>query len=238
VSTTTSGADVFVFHRQLGGQVLPVKILRSIGDNGKLHFSVSMRQAPPNSHDYHPDPVSLAQSIGVEVSEIGFRSEEGKRVNKPQVLSTSTTHHLFVPLSSVAALNRVTVQRDKLLEQLALVNKTAYGIYLFTPVPSSGVATYQARFFSPGMSGEDPATGIAAGPLSAYLFLHGQLKLVDDVGRVVVQQGLKVGRECVINVTLSRSGDTGHEILEVDFEGSGVVVATGELAVPGADIAF
>lgn len=155
-------------------------------------------------------------------------------------MSTSTTHHLLVPVSSVEALNKVEVQRDRLLQQIKLADAKAYGLYLFTPVVSdnNGTLTFQARFFSPGMSGEDPATGSAAGPLSAYLYKHGVLKLEDGVGRIVVQQGLRVGRECVIRVELSATRDGSEDVVEVDVIGGGVNVAEGRISIPDASTVF
>lgn len=228
---TTAGdgaAEEFVFKQELGGSVTPVTVLRRRGRGGgdDDEFSVSVRQAPPRSHAEHPDPASLARSVGLSPEDIGIPSSTGGSPLQPQVMSTSTTRHLMVPVSSADALNRASVDRGKLLAQLHLVDEQAYGIYLFTPAPGQG--KYQARFFSPGMSGEDPATGSAAGPLSGYLYRHGEVEIVDGVGRVRVVQGLRTGRECVIEVVLSVTG-AGEE---VDVVGSGVKVMAGEVRVP------
>lgn len=208
---------------------------KSFAQNNEIR--VSIRQCPPKYHDFQPDPAALADSIGISAQDIGFPDKE----LRPQVLSTSTTHHLFVPICSVEVLSRVSVDRANLLAHLKLVNEKAYGLFLFSPHPGSqtGVKTYQARFFSPGMSGEDPATGSAAGPLSAYLLRHGELELVEEVGRIRVIQGLRVGRECVIDVKIGRSGNgEGEGELQVDFEGGGVEVARGEIVIPRADVEF
>jgi len=225
--------EEFVFKQELGGNVTPVTILRWRGrDGGDDEFSVSLRQAPPRSHAEHPGPASLARSIGLSPEDIGIPSTTGKTPLQPQVMSTSTTRHLIVPVSSVDALNRASVDREKLLTQLHLVDDQAYGIYLFTPTEGQG--KYQARFFSPGMSGEDPATGSAAGPLSGYLYRHGEMEVVDGVGRMTVVQGLMTGRKCIIEVVLSVTG-AGEE---VDVVGSGVKVMAGEVRVPDGSTEF
>ncbi|KAK0117360.1 hypothetical protein ONS96_013191 [Cadophora gregata f. sp. sojae] len=233
---TETGDEEFELWQELGGEVLPVKIVRNVGSaREKDGFSVSIRQAPPKAGNVHPDPAALAKSIGLELSNIGIpRSAENGR---PQVFSTSTTRHLQVPISSISALNRAVVTRDKLLQQLALVDEKAYGLYLFSPEPGMN-NSYQARFFSPGMAGEDPATGSAAGPLSAYLHTKGQLELVDDIGNITVRQGVRVGRECLIKVTLTKNEQSGDNDLNVDFSGSGVEVASGEIQVPAVTLAF
>jgi PhzF family phenazine biosynthesis protein len=210
-----------------------------------------MTQVQPGFGRVHPDPASLAASIGFALPDIGFQVDglrnQPTEPLQPQVMSTFTTRHLLVPLSSIEALNRVSVQRDRLLEQLAAVDEMAYGLYLFTPVPASRedkptneapVPMYQARFFSPGMSTEDPATGSAAGPLSAYLWRRGLVRLVGGKGRIRVQQGLRLGRECVIEVELSVSGSPGCELLDVDLIGTGVQIATGQISVPDSSTVF
>ncbi|PVH69277.1 phenazine biosynthesis protein [Cadophora sp. DSE1049] len=228
--------EEFEVWQELGREVLPVKISRRVGSKGeKDEFSISIRQAPPKAGNVHPDPTALAKSIGLDASDIGFPGCPGK--GQPQVFSTSTTRHLQVPISSISALNRAVVARDKLLQQLASVDEHAYGLYLFSPEP--GVTnSYQARFFSPGMAGEDPATGSAAGPLSAYLHGQGQLELVNGEGSITVRQGFKVGRECLINVTLTQNEQGGDNAFDVDFSGSGVKVASGEILIPEEGLVF
>ena len=134
------------------------------------------------------------------------------------------------------ALNHAVVSRDKLVEQLDLLDSRAHGIFWFTPVAGSdGVATFHARFFSRGMTAEDPATGSAAGPLLAYLYRNGVVKLNEEGKvRILVYQGLKLGRECVIEVSLAVRG----EELDVDIVGGGAEVAKGEIELPALSTAF
>lgn len=228
-------AEEFELWQELGGEILPVRISRKVNSKGsKDEFSISIRQAPPKAGRIHPDHAALAESIGLDVSDIGFPGSEQE--GQPQVFSTSTTRHLQVPISSISALNRVVVTRDKLLQQLALADEYAYGLYLFSS-KTSQTDSYQARFFSPGMAGEDPATGSAAGPLSAYLHTHGHLDLLEDSGNITVRQGLIAGRECIISVKLTKS-EGNDNTLNVDISGSGVKVATGEIQIPDKGIMF
>lgn len=220
-----SGIEEFTFQQELGGQLLPVAITRQ-----KSGFKVSIRRSPPKYHGFHPDIAALASSIGLQASDIG----DGKL--EPQVLSTSTTHHLFVPITSVDALNRTSFDRSEILAQIQQVHKDAFGLYLFTPIGNEeGAKSYQARFFSPGMSGEDPATGSAAGPLSAYLLEHREIELKSGKAMIKVLQGLRVGRKCVIDVEIQK-GEDGQ--LQVNFEGTGVVVSKGDILRPSLDLEF
>jgi PhzF family phenazine biosynthesis protein len=226
--------DTYRFYQELGTAVSPVNIVKSVDAEGRDSFSVTVRQDPPGFHNYHPDVAGLATSVGLEAKDLELPALHG-RINpleksstlKPRVLSISTTHHLLVPVASVEALNRVSVERDSLAHQLSLVDKEARGIYFFTPTPYDSTTSWQARFFSTGMSAEDPATGSAAGPLSAYL----SEELKPENGKPVkiqVRQGLKTGRDCLIEVTLTKDGDA----LTMDITGSGAEVMEGSLTAP------
>ncbi|KAJ3463776.1 hypothetical protein MRS44_008562 [Fusarium solani] len=234
------GVEEFTFYQELGGSVTPVKILKSrVSSAEPTEFSVSITQATPKAHGRHPNVPELAATIGLGPEDIGLAS--GTSVSRkqdviPRVMSTSTTHHLLVPVASIAALERASVQREKLLEQLQLADERAYGLYLFAKDDREGasVNTYQARFFSPGMSTEDPATGSAAGPLSEFLRDEGLLELVDNKASIEVWQGLQVGRECLIKVNLAVDGNTPV----VDVSGSGVLFSEGRLASQGSQVGF
>ncbi|KAM0425317.1 hypothetical protein ACHAPT_009373 [Fusarium lateritium] len=235
------GVEEFTFYQELGGSVTPVKILKSqLSPDEPVEFAISITQATPKAHGRHPSPSRLAEVVSLRAQDIGLTSgtgADGKQDVIPRVVSTAATHHLLVPVASTTALERVSVQRDKLLEQLQLADERAYGIYLFAKDDREGTSgnTYQARFFSPGMSTEDPATGSAAGPLSEFLREEGHLELVDKKASIEVWQGLQVGRECVIKVNLAVD-DLGTPV--VDVIGSGVLVSEGRLIAPGSQVIF
>ncbi|KAK5989449.1 hypothetical protein PT974_10968 [Cladobotryum mycophilum] len=88
------------------------------------------------------------------------------------------------------------------------------------------------------MSTEDPATGSAAGPLSAYLYQHEHLVLVDGSARIEVHQGHVVGRECVIHVVLTKDASQGLEVLNVNLISGGCLVSSGRLVAPDASTEF
>ncbi|KAJ3481471.1 hypothetical protein NLG97_g7813 [Lecanicillium saksenae] len=231
------GTQEFEFQQELGGNISPVKILRKANDGGDAEFTVVLRQSPPRAHDQHPDISALAESVGLSSTDIGLSSHSSAFLI-PQVMSTSTTRHLMVPVRSVSALNGARVEREKLLKQLALVDDKAYGIYLFAKDSEAERNQYQARFFSPGMSGEDPATGSAAGPLAKYLFDNGYLDEDQGQCRIKVRQGLQLGRECIIDVVLSQQNSGTGLLTEVDIMGSGVQVMSGLIRPPCTATSF
>ncbi|KAJ6782261.1 hypothetical protein PWT90_10477 [Aphanocladium album] len=237
VKEHADGTQEFEFLQELGGNISTVKILRKANDGGEAEFVVVLRQSPPQAHNQHPHISALAESLGLSSTDIGLASQKSIFL-VPQVMSTSTTRHLIVPLKSVSVLNAARVERDKLLKQLALVDDKAYGIYLFAEDSKAERNQYQARFFSPGMSGEDPATGSAAGPLAKYLFENGYLDADRGQCRIKVRQGLQMGRECIIDVVLSERNLGTGLLAEVDIMGSGVQVMSGLLRPPCTATSF
>ena len=214
----------YQLYQELGGHISPLTICKT----GSNTF-VQLRQAAPQAHSMHPDHIGLAASIGLETEHIGLTTYGVHRNSVallPQVMSTATTYHLLVPVSSIDALSQVSVQRDKLLSQLSKVDRRAYGLFLFTRI---GRHKFQARFFSPGMPSEDPATGSAAGPLAAYLYNQGLLDLTCDGVEIEVHQGQFVGRDCVIHVLLERDQ---NDMLRVDLLGKGVNISQGSMVLP------
>jgi trans-2,3-dihydro-3-hydroxyanthranilate isomerase len=100
--------------------------------------------------------------------------------------------------------------------------------YLFSVSPAGAAETAYSRMFAPHVGiPEDPATGSAAGPLACYLVHHG---LVTDAAarRIVIRQGVKMGRPSTIYASI---GTTGAAISEVKVGGEAVLVARGEVLV-------
>jgi trans-2,3-dihydro-3-hydroxyanthranilate isomerase len=71
-------------------------------------------------------------------------------------------------------------------------------------------------------SGEDPATGSAAGCCAGWLVKHGIAKSNE---RVLIEQGLEINRPSRIYVTAEKHGDT---VTNVRVGGHTVEIARGE----------
>jgi len=73
------------------------------------------------------------------------------------------------------------------------------GFYPFAPEPGGGPRLFCARQF-PCRAGypEDPATGVAASALSAYLIRHGLLPLTDGWSDITVRQGEAMGKPSLV----------------------------------------
>jgi PhzF family phenazine biosynthesis protein len=79
------------------------------------------------------------------------------------------------------------------------------------------------------MSNEDPATGSAAGPLSAFLHSEGHLQTDGGKASIEVWQGFQVGRECILRVDLTIDHEGQYT---VDVVGDGVKVSEGKIILP------
>ena len=74
---------------------------------------------------------------------------------------------------------------------------------------------------------EDPATGIASGPLGCYLVKHG-LVTAEQARAIVSDQGVAMGRASRIHISIA--SDAGV-ITDVKVGGEAVLVARGEFLV-------
>ncbi|KAL3452667.1 hypothetical protein BJX65DRAFT_266824 [Aspergillus insuetus] len=223
-----------VFHQELGDSVLPVEVAKSAQD--EIH--ITMSQGAPQLLERHPEKWTLAEALGINSSAIGFEYN-GKVMAQAQVVTTSPARHLLVPVRDQGTLNRVDFSNsDAIAQELVKTNSHNSGVYAFTPVgETDGVLNLEARFFSPGMGMEDPATGSAAGPLAFLLCENGIVRDLGDGGvEVQVVQGLKKGRECAIRLLVSRDAEANS--LTVRISGTGVLVSEGTLVVPSPDITF
>jgi len=171
-------------HRCAAGEI-PVGIDLEAG-------SATMRQLAPEVGREVTDRDAVAAAAGL----------------KPRDLVESLP---IVPLSTGIAHTMVAVRDDETLRRAVrdergcaeiCAKADAESLYLFA---IRGDGDVRARMFDKGVTiGEDPATGSAAGPLGAYLAMHG---LIDTPGQVVVAQGEQVGRPSFLRVSVDREED-------------------------------
>ena len=75
---------------------------------------------------------------------------------------------------------------------------------------------------------EDPATGIASGPLGCYLVRH-QVVPPAKAGAMLSLQGVKMGRPSHVHISI---GVEGGEITSVRVGGEAVLAGEGTLYIP------
>jgi trans-2,3-dihydro-3-hydroxyanthranilate isomerase len=136
----------------------------------------------------------------------------------PQVVGTGLDYAI-VPLRDTEALARAWFD----LELLPGFEQRYAGLYVFAMAGTDGRYA-EARCFAP-LEGipEDPATGSAAGPLSAYLVANDLLALGQER---VIDQGAHAGRPSELTVCVL--GD-GSAITDVTVGGGVVPMMSGEL---------
>ncbi len=198
-----------IFYQEIGDEILPV-IVRS--SEGVLR-SIEMKQSSPIWGNIVACDDAFAAALG-----LGAKEFATSRV-PAQVVSTGT-HHLMVPVIDRDAVDRADPNAPELRRRL--LGAGAEGCYIFSLDPTAAGAVAYSRFFNP-VAGirEDPATGTAAGPLASHLAAHG---IVEVGSMAVIQQGVAMRRESLLNVTVSNSG--------VALSGSCFTTSEGVILVP------
>ena len=137
---------------------------------------VTLTQDPASFGDT-PDPVAILDAVGIETGHL-------RADLIPQIVSTGLPS-LLVALDDVNALAAARVDRDRLQRALAdLDQERAPTVYV---VAQTGAGRWRARAFVADVpSGEDAATGSAAGPFGAYIGRY------LDQHSIVIDQGIEM----------------------------------------------
>src|SRR3954462_5457305 len=136
---------------------------------------------------------------------------------------------LFVPLTTRSAVDSVLVDRRALDAMVSAARTPAHGVFVFTAQPGDKSATVYSRMFAPDLGiGEDPATGIASGPLGCYLGKH-KIVPAEKAEAMISLRGAKMGRPSHVHISIAtgRAGD----IQGVRVGGEAVLAGEGTLYV-------
>ena len=160
-----------------------------------------------------PDPLRIAQSLGIEADDVGCGFYQ------PAVYSAGVTFYL-VPVRNATVLKHLRAERRGWAEVYPLGHNA---VYVFTMTPEEKGNDIAARMFSPGMGlGEDPATGGGAAALIGLLARHDG----DGHRELVIRQGHEMGRPSRILVQYRNDGD---RITHGGIGGHAVIVGEGTL---------
>jgi trans-2,3-dihydro-3-hydroxyanthranilate isomerase len=214
--TIASGRQEFVFELGVG----PTPVSLEWKGNG-LTFAWMTQPLPGFGPTLEAREV-VAASLGVDRSDLA----DGVPV---EVVSCGVPF-LFVPLSTRAAVDRVTIDRRALMRAFDQAGTREVPVFIFTMdrTGAKGDETVYSRMLAPGFGiGEDPATGSASGPLGCYLFRHG---MVDAGGAraVVSLQGVAMRRPSRIHIAIDTSGDS---VVRVRVGGQSVLMGSGTLTI-------
>ena len=136
---------------------------------------------------------------------------------------------LLVPITSRSAVDNAAVNSSALDALLHDNAAGASGVFLFSAEPGADRATVYSRMFAPALGvAEDPATGIASGPLGCYLVRH-KIVAPDKAGAILSLQGVKMGRPSHVHIAIGVDG--GQQIASVRVGGEAVLAGEGTLYV-------
>lgn len=208
------GAQVVTLEEVAGPT--PVRVTRQDG----VVRAEFVAPVSPGVQDLRLTPEEIAQAVGLSAADLG-----------PHRAHITTGGHPFVHIqvASRAALSRAAPGAG--WARLAEVAGTG-AVYLYAP---GDEADFEARMFSPGAIGEDPATGSATALLSAQLLANGALSEGTNSFRLC--QGRDMGRLSHLALSIDVVGDVsgdgaGSRIDQVRVAGGAVQVARGQIAPP------
>ncbi len=208
------GREAFVFGLGVG----PVPVSLSWKDD-ELSY-VWMTQPNPTFGEPIADRAKAAAALSLHVSAIS--------ADMPILVGSSGAPFLFVPLATRGAVDAATIDRTALRVLVEATGIEANGVFVFSPERGSDGATAYSRMFAPdiGMA-EDPATGIASGPLGCYLVRH-RLVPPEQAGNMLSLQGVKMGRPSHVHISIGlRNG----EIETVRVGGESILAGEGILYI-------
>ena len=135
---------------------------------------------------------------------------------------------LFVPLATRSAVDNASVNAGVLDSLMRSAKTRAHGVFLFSAQPGSDRATAYSRMFAPDLGvSEDPATGVASGPLGCYLVRH-NIVTPEKAGAMLSLQGVKMGRPSHVHISI---GMQNGDISTVRVGGEAVLAGEGTLYV-------
>ena len=135
---------------------------------------------------------------------------------------------LFVPIATRGAVDQAATNRGALDALLRSTASEARGVFLFSPESGADGATAYSRMFAPALGvDEDPATGVASGPLGCYLVRHNVIA-PDKAGAMWSLQGVRMGRPSHVHISIRvENGD----ITLVQVGGEAVLAGEGILYI-------
>lgn len=151
---------------------------------------IMMTQSDPIFGGIESDRQLIADLLNIKADELG---------ELPIQVVATAVPKLIIPVTSLAVLSKVQPDLTGISEYAQ--NNNSKGFYLFTDETPSGNADFATRFFNPLIGiDEDPATGVAAGPLGCYAdkyIFKGSKK------QLVIEQGFDMGKNSTIYIDIT-----------------------------------
>jgi trans-2,3-dihydro-3-hydroxyanthranilate isomerase len=166
-------------------------------ENG-VPISIKMTQPLPRFGPTFPDPESIADMLSLDVWSID--------TNFPLEVVSCGVPFLYVPLRNLEAIQGIKLRPD--IWERVLSRFDATELFIFTMEVENPGSTVHSRMLAPAMGiAEDPATGIASGPLGCYLVRYGLVPRSSPTTRIVSEQGIEMGRPSFIEIEVDTEGE-------------------------------
>jgi trans-2,3-dihydro-3-hydroxyanthranilate isomerase len=180
-----------------------------------------MTQSLPAFGESVPDPARTAAALSLSPAAVAGTG------HPVQVVSCGVPF-LYVALTTRSAVDNVVVNPGLLDELLRATRSAAHGVFVFSAEPGGSRATVYSRMFAPELGvTEDPATGIASGPLGCYLVRH-RIVQPEKAESMISLQGVKMGRPSHVHISI---GMARGEIASVRVGGEAVLAGEATLYV-------
>lgn len=207
------GTRRFVFHLNAGPTPVDLE-----WQGGRLAFAW-MTQPNPVFGPIIDDRSIVAATVGLAADDL----LDGAPVQQV----SCAVPFLYLPLRDPATVDRA-ISDAAACKRLSAATGLNLPIFLFALGGRSMTTAVYSRMFAPAFGiSEDPATGIASGPLGCYL-VHHRLVTAAAARSIVSHQGVAMGRASRIQISI---GVTAGVIDDVKIGGEAVLVARGELLV-------
>jgi trans-2,3-dihydro-3-hydroxyanthranilate isomerase len=211
----TPDREEFIFELGVG----PIPVSLEWGDRG-LTFAWMTQLLPAFGREI-ANREAFAAAVGLEPGEI---------VDLPIESMSCGLPFLYVPITSRAAVDRVSIDVRSLRRAYKEAGSEELPIFFFTTDRSGagGDETVYSRMLAPEFGiAEDPATGIASGPLGCYLLYHGVVTAA-QARSMISLQGAAMKRPSRVHISIDSENDS---ISRVRVGGQAVLVAQGKLMV-------
>ena len=157
---------------------------------------------------------------------VGLPDDDVAVPELPPEIGSAGLPFLYLAARSLEAVRRA--RSDAAAMAALFAGRDHPAVLLFARETEAPDATVHARMFAPLLGVvEDAATGSAAGPLGVYLLRHGAVA-AQPTTRIVVEQGLEMGRPSRLTVELSVADGVATA---VRVGGGVILVAEGTLYV-------
>lgn len=191
--------------------ILPISIQTS--DENEL--LITMKQATPKFEQFTGSKAKLAQSIGLEETDL--------HETLPILYGSTGIWTLLIPIKELKAFEKMkpnTKDFPTILKEMPKASVHPFCMETFDPQ-----ATMHARHFSSPYSGtiEDAVTGTASGVMGAYYGKYIMKNEYDSL-HLIVEQGQEIGKDGRVFVKASKNNEsfdieiTGNAVHVRDFE--------------------